>query len=212
MDRQAAVAKFVASRQTKKELEVLDVASDYFLTHGYQGTSINAMARDSGISKESIYRYFSSKKDLFEAVIAKELTEYQEKLLSVDLALESVELEEALASTAESIMNAVTTDRTLGLRRLIFQETITSPDIGQYYFEIGPEAAYRNLEKMFELHAAKFTLPPEKLANYFVAMVLHKLMLMRQCGVVAPLSKEEIRSHAEETTRDFLDAFVGDER
>lgn len=212
MDRQTAVAKFVASRQTKKELEVLDVASDYFLTHGYQGTSINAMARDSGISKESIYRYFSSKKDLFEAVIAKELTEYQEKLLSVDLEIESVELEEALANTAESIMSAVTTDRTLGLRRLIFQETITSPDIGHYYFEIGPEAAYRNLEKMFELHAAKFTLPPEKLANYFVAMVLHKLMLMRQCGVVSPLSKEKMRSHAEETTRDFLDAFAGDER
>lgn len=209
MDRQAAVARYAESRQTKKELEVLDVASDYFLTHGYQGTSINAMARDSGISKESIYRYFSSKKDLFEAVIAKELTEYQEKLLAVDVALESVDLEEALANTAESIMSAVTTDRTLGLRRLIFQETVAAPDIGQYYFQIGPEAAYRNLETMFEHHATESTLPPAKLANYFVAMVLHKLMLKRQCGVTPQLSREEIRSHAAETTRDFLDVFFG---
>jgi len=210
MDRRHAVAKYAEASQTKKELEVLDVASDYFLSHGYQGTSINAMARDSGISKESIYRYFSSKKDLFEAVIAKELTEYQEKLHSLDVALESVGLEAALANTAESILGAVSTDRTLGLRRLIFQETLKSPDIGQYYWEIGPEAAYSNLETIFELHATgSSTHTPSKLANYFVAMVLHKLMLMRQCGVAAPLSRDEIRNHATETTRDFLDAFIG---
>ncbi len=50
-----------------KEQEVLDVATEYFLQHGYRGASINAMARSSGISKESIYRYFSSKQQLFEA-------------------------------------------------------------------------------------------------------------------------------------------------
>ena len=209
MDRQQAVLRYAESNQTKKELEILDLASDYFLSHGYQGTSINAMARDSGISKESIYRYFSSKKDLFEAVIAKELAEYQEKLHSLDLALDSVELDVALANTAESILGAVSMDRTLGLRRLIFQETLSSPDIGQYYWEIGPEAAYSNLATIFELHASEFTAAPAKLANYFVAMVLHKLMLMRQCGVVPQLSKEAIRSHAAQTTRDFLDAFRG---
>ena len=44
------------SKPKPKEQEVLDVATDYFLAHGYQGASINAMARSSGISKESIYR------------------------------------------------------------------------------------------------------------------------------------------------------------
>ena len=46
------------ARPKAKEQEVLDVATAYFLEHGYQGASINAMARSSGISKESIYRYF----------------------------------------------------------------------------------------------------------------------------------------------------------
>jgi TetR/AcrR family transcriptional repressor of mexJK operon len=111
------------SQQTKKELEVLTVASEYFLRHGYQGTSVNAIARNSGISKESIYRYFSSKKELFEAVIAKELAEYQEKLHSIDFEFDSIALDVALRKIAESIVGAVTTDRTLSLRRLIFHET-----------------------------------------------------------------------------------------
>lgn len=208
MNREKATAKSGDGPQTKKELEVLNVASDYFLAHGYQGTSINAMARDSGISKESIYRYFSSKKDLFEAVIAKELGEYQEKLHSVDFEFKSIPLDTALRKMAESILGAVSTDRTLGLRRLIFQETTESPDIGQYYYEIGPREAYRNLEKIFALHKGRSNLTPQKLSRYFISMLLHYRMLLRQCGVLKPFSKNRIRDISREVTRDFTEAFL----
>ena len=79
-----------------KEQEVLDVATEYFLQHGYRGASINAMARSSGISKESIYRYFSSKQQLFEAVIGRELIEYRRSLHRLDATLRSMELRAAL--------------------------------------------------------------------------------------------------------------------
>jgi len=207
MNREQVLAKLGDSQQTKKEQEVLQVASDYFLSHGYKGTSINAMARDSGISKESIYRYFSSKKDLFEAVIAKELAEYQEKLHSVDFEYDSLPFDVALQKTAESILGAVTTNRTLSLRRLIFQEARKTPEIGQYYYEIGPREAYRNLEKIFALHRSEASLPPAKLAQYFVAMILHYTMLVRQCGVIKPLTRKQMQNHAAEVTKDFLDAF-----
>jgi TetR/AcrR family transcriptional repressor of mexJK operon len=194
-------------RQTKKQLEVLTVASDYFLSHGYKGTSINAMARDSGISKESIYRYFSSKKELFEAVIAKELATYRKNLQFLDYETESIALDTALKRTAETIVGVVLTDRTLSLRRLIFQQVKQSPDIGQYYYEIGPRAAYKNLEKIFAAHQHETDFKPEKLANYFVAMVLHRSTLQRECGVRKQLTKSQIKTMAAESTDDFLKAF-----
>ncbi len=207
MSRQRAVLKFVESQQTKKELEVLSVASEYFLSHGYKGTSINAMARDSGISKESIYRYFSSKKELFEAVVAKELAEYKERLQFSNFEYESLSLDDALKRTVESIINAVSSDRTLALRRLIFQETIQSPDIGQYYYEIGPQVAYRHLEKVFAAHEDETDFSPEKLAPYFVGMALHKTMLQRECGVRKALTKRQIMNHGAKVTDDFIKAF-----
>lgn len=207
MNRQQAVAKFAERQQTKKEQEVLSVASDYFLSHGYKGTSINAMARDSGISKESIYRYFSSKKDLFEAVIAKELTEYQDKLQFLNFEYDSIALEEALKRAAESIIGAVTASVTLALRRLIFQETVTSPDIGQFYYEIGPQVAYKNLAKIFAVHQSETDFNPDKLSRYFVAMILHYTMIRRDCGVAKPLAKSEAKELADEVTDDFLKAF-----
>ncbi|HZD52744.1 MAG TPA: TetR/AcrR family transcriptional regulator [Woeseiaceae bacterium] len=202
-----AVEGVPGPRQSKKQLEVLDVASDYFLSHGYKGTSINAMARDSGISKESIYRYFSSKKELFEAVIAKELAEYREKLQFLDYETESIALDTALKRTAETLLGVVLTDRTLSLRRLIFQQARQSPDIGQYYYKIGPQAAYTNLEKIFAAHRDETDFAPESLPHYFIGMVLHRSTLQRECGVSKPLSKARIRTQAAETTEDFLRAF-----
>jgi TetR/AcrR family transcriptional repressor of mexJK operon len=207
MNRQQVVAKFADTQQTKKEQEILSVASDYFLSHSYMGTSINAMARNSGISKESIYRYFSSKKELFEAVIVKELADYQEKLRFLNFEVDSIALNVALIRTAETILGAVSSNRTLGLRRLIFHETIRSPDIGQYYFEIGLQEAYKNLKKIFAAHQSETEFDPGKLAYYFVALVLHHTMLERECGVRKPLTRPQIRKLATEATDDFLKAF-----
>lgn len=207
MNKQQALARAADAQQTEKQREVLKVATDYFLAHGYQGTSISAMARDSGISKESIYRYFSSKKDLFEAVIARELHQYQKKLRSLDIEFDSIPLDVALRKTAESILDVVTTDRTLGLRRLIFQEARHSPEIGRYYYEVGPREAYANLEHLFDFHRDEFNLAPAKLANYFVAMVLHQVMLKRECAVAETIDKAMAKELAAEATADFVEAF-----
>jgi TetR/AcrR family transcriptional repressor of mexJK operon len=207
MNRQLVAKDISVNRQPKKQLEVLTVASDYFLTHGYKGTSINAMARDSGISKESIYRYFSSKKELFEAVIARELATYRKNLQFLDYETESIALDMALKRTAETLLGVVTNDRTLSLRRLIFQQVKLSPDIGAYYYQLGPEPAYKNLEKMFASHRDETEFPPEELAHYFVAMVLHRATLQRECGISKPMGKAQIRMQAARTTDDFLKAF-----
>jgi TetR/AcrR family transcriptional repressor of mexJK operon len=207
MNRQLVANKIPVNQQTKKQLEVLAVASEYFLSHGYKGTSINAMARDSGISKESIYRYFSSKKELFEAVIARELATYRKHLQFLDYETESVALDKVLKKTAETLLGAVTNDRTLSLRRLIFQEVKQSPDIGRYYYEIGPQAAYKNLEKIFAAHQHETEFRPEDLAHYFVGMVLHRATLQRDCGISKPLAKAQIRTQAAKTTDDFLKAY-----
>lgn len=199
--------RLLSGRRSRKEREILAVASRHFLEHGYRGASINAMARAAGISKESFYRYFNGKKALFEAVIEKELAEYRERLEFLDVEAGSPGLEESLESAAESILSAVMSDRTLALRRLIFQEVERTPGVGAYYYDIGPREAYRYLEKIFKRHARRTTFAPDRLARNFVALVLHDQMLRRECGVSKPLSRRQIRTHAGEVAAEFLQAF-----
>jgi AcrR family transcriptional regulator len=191
-----------------KQQEVLDVASEYFLTHGYQGASINAMARSSGISKESIYRYFGSKKELFEAVIDRELGEYQETLRGIDGTSAHLSLREALLSVAEAILGLITTDRTLALRRLIFDEATRSPDLGQHYYTIGPERAYRKLELLFESHRVDSAFEHKVLSRHFVSLISYRTMMERECRVMEQPSAERIRELMESVVDDFTQSFL----
>lgn len=191
-----------------KEEEVLAIASEYFLAHGYQGASINAMARDSGISKESIYRYFGSKKALFEAVIERELDEYQQRLGRLDAAPSGKDLRAALVSVAAAVVNVVSADRTLALRRLIFQEATRSPDLGAHYYRVGPERAYAKLEEIFASSAARSDFTPPVLARYFIAHIAFQVVLERECRVIGPLSQEAVGTLVEALVDDFLRAFV----
>jgi TetR/AcrR family transcriptional regulator, mexJK operon transcriptional repressor len=206
----AALVRSLAERSAKpkaKEQEVLDVATEYFLRHGYQGASINAMARSSGISKESIYRYFSSKKQLFEAVIGRELVEYQDSLRRLQAA-KTFDLREALIAVAETVLGVVTTDRTMALRRLIFDEARRSPDVGQHYYKIGPERAFAAFEEIFKSHQSRSDFEPAALSGHFIAMISWRVMLERECAVLAAPTPEEMRRWVESVVEDFMKAFL----
>ncbi|WP_221585308.1 TetR/AcrR family transcriptional regulator [Microbacterium sp. G2-8] len=53
---------------------LLDAGVRQFAAHGYAGTSMDAIGRDSGVNKERVYRYFGDKRGLFSAVLARELS------------------------------------------------------------------------------------------------------------------------------------------
>jgi AcrR family transcriptional regulator len=191
-----------------KEQEVLDVATEYFLKHGYLGASINEMARSSGISKESIYRYFSSKQQLFEAVIGRELVEYRRSLDRLDAMTRGMDLRSALIVVAEAMLAVITTDRTLALRRLIFDEATRSPEIGQHYYKIGPGRAYEVIENILETHPHRSDFDRPTLARHFAALLSWRLMLERQCAVRSAPTAAETTELASTMVDDFMKAFL----
>lgn len=194
-------------RTTDKREEVLDIASETFLSKGFDGTSINVMAREAGISKESIYRYFGSKEDLFLAVVERELEVYKKSMLDTISHFQGKSLKEALFSVAEATLQVASHDRTLALRRLIFQMSANGSKVGTHYFQSGPDIAYKNLLRLFEYYKPESAFPIEKLSRYFVAVVLHRTMLQRECGVMESLSPDEIRHSSMEAVEDFMMAF-----
>ncbi len=49
--------------------QILDAAAQIATEHGYQGTSISAVSKRSGLPNSSIYWHFENKEDLFTAII-----------------------------------------------------------------------------------------------------------------------------------------------
>jgi AcrR family transcriptional regulator len=202
-----ASASPLKPRSTDKREEVLDIASENFRVKGFDGTSINVMAREAGISKESIYRYFGSKEDLFLAVIERELAVYRQAMLDTGRNYQGKSLREALNVVADAMLRVASDDRTLALRRLIFQMSANGSKVGNHYFTSGPEIANQNLQRLFEHHKPDSVFATEKLSRYFASMVLHRTMLRRECGIQAPLSDDEVKLAAAAAVEDFLLAF-----
>jgi AcrR family transcriptional regulator len=59
--------KVEQGQATRREL--IAIATKLFVAHGYQGTSIDAVLREAGISRGALYHHFDGKHALFEAVL-----------------------------------------------------------------------------------------------------------------------------------------------
>src|SRR5690606_577933 len=60
----------VAPAETRRE-RILDAAQVLILKHGLRGTSMEAIARQAGIAKPTLYVYFADKRAVFEALLAR---------------------------------------------------------------------------------------------------------------------------------------------
>ena len=61
-----------AKRERRKQArpgELLGAALDLFVEKGYAATHVEEVARRAGVSKGTLFLYFSSKEELFKAVV-----------------------------------------------------------------------------------------------------------------------------------------------
>src|SRR2546423_13494696 len=56
-------------RAQQKREQILTAARRLFLQHGFADTSTEAIRIEAGVSKETLYRYYASKEELFTAVL-----------------------------------------------------------------------------------------------------------------------------------------------
>src|SRR3712207_4481957 len=72
----------------RRRPQVLDAALEQFLQHGYEGTSMQAVADEAGVTKPVVYACFSSKDQLFRALLRRE----EERILAeIQTAFEGID-------------------------------------------------------------------------------------------------------------------------
>ncbi|HYE12496.1 MAG TPA: TetR/AcrR family transcriptional regulator, partial [Patescibacteria group bacterium] len=54
-----------------RKTEMVEVAERLFVKHGYEGTSMDDIAKEAEFTKRTLYQYFINKEDLFYAVVLK---------------------------------------------------------------------------------------------------------------------------------------------
>lgn len=67
------LVKIDEKHQSDTAEKILDVATQVFLEFGYKRTSVDYVAKKSGISRVTVYRHFSDKEALFQAILMRDL-------------------------------------------------------------------------------------------------------------------------------------------
>lgn len=68
--RRRAAKKRASEAYSERRAEVLRAAGEVFRRRGFNGTSMGAIARETGISRASLYYYLSDKRELFRDVVS----------------------------------------------------------------------------------------------------------------------------------------------
>lgn len=105
----------VSEVSAKREV-ILDVAAGLFARFGFRKTSIADIIRDAGVARATVYKYFSTKDDIFHAVIQREI---QDMLLKVR---EEVEKE----STTKDRLRAAVLTHTAEIRKKVNVYRVTT--------------------------------------------------------------------------------------
>ncbi|HCC3219320.1 TPA: helix-turn-helix transcriptional regulator, partial [Legionella pneumophila] len=74
----------------QRRANILKAAKNVFIEHGYEKTTMRHVMGEAGVSRGGLYQYFSNKEDLFEAILAENLSS------------EVINLEELLHTEIES--------------------------------------------------------------------------------------------------------------
>ena len=132
-------------RQAEKRATLLEAAVLVFLTEGYAGTSMQAVADRAGVSKMTLYRHFEGKEELFLAVFFEQCMRSRDRA-TVEPARDAPEATAVLEEFARGFVRAFTDPGALALFRMLIGEAGRFPQLGKAFYEHGPRQEIADIE------------------------------------------------------------------
>jgi AcrR family transcriptional regulator len=199
-------------RSEQKRRAILEAATTVFLRDGYLGASMDEIAQLADVSKQTIYKRFTSKEALFLEIVAGLTNAGSDAVHGdiPDLAADG-DLRAYLEDYAYRQLSIVLTPRLMQLRRVVIGEASRFPELGRALYESGPRRAMAAMAAMFSRLAERGLLrveDPAVAASHFNWLVmsqpLNEAMLLGDAGIPDPPA---LRRYAAEGVRAFLAAY-----
>jgi TetR/AcrR family transcriptional repressor of mexJK operon len=201
-----------ATRWDRKHAAIMEAATTVFLRNGYLGTNLDEIAALAAVSKQTVYKHFTDKEQLFTAIILATTGQVDDLVRLVSATLtETSDLQQALEELARRFISALMQPELLQLRRLVIATADRFPDLGRAWYENGFERVLATLAACFARLAERDRLRPDDpllAANHFVGLLLwipvNRAMFT---GDTEGSSDEDLARYAEAAVRVFLAAY-----
>jgi len=202
----------VDGRSERKRQAIMEAARELFLANGYQGTSMDEIAALAEVSKQTVYKNFADKRQLFAEIVLRAASRADEFVGEMPQVLgDAPDVEAGLRRLARRYLAAVMQPELLQLRRLVISEAGRFPDLARHYYKLAPDRVMATLAVQFGGLSEKGQLDigdPVAAASHYAFLVLgpplDRAMFL---GAEHGLTPATIDQHADAAVGVFLAAY-----
>ena len=188
-----------------KRQVIIEAATRVFLDSGYGAASMDTIAAEAGVSKQTVYSHFGAKDALFEAITEDKCDEL---LQPVFLKLvHGQDHAETLKEVARRFLAAILAPNSTALFRVLLAECGRFPGLTKTFYRAGPGTAVETLAGFLtELNDAGALSVADATASarQFFALMRGDLYMRRLLDLTPEPSAREIRAVADEAVSAFL--------
>ena len=180
-------------RTGRKFDQVLQGARDVFMADGFEGASVDDIAKAAGVSKATLYSYFPDKRLLFMEVATTECTRMSDRALN--LIDECAPPREVLTIAASQIVPFLLSDFAQKIFRICVAERDRFPELGRAFYASGPEMGRSRLVDYLTKAIARKELEIDDVviaADQFSELCKAKLWMRAALGLQVTFPQEEI--------------------
>ena len=195
----------VAARDLRRQA-IIDIARDIFLSGGYACASMSAIAARLGGSKGTLYNYFTSKEELFAAVI-QDHCECKQAALFDGMELSSGDIARVLQGWGERYVQVVLADSSIILNRVVIAEATRFPELSQILYDAGPKRGMTRMTAYLQQEMKNDRLrqdDPLVAAQQLAELCLAGLYRLRLLNLAPAPEPQEIRTNVCHALDTFL--------
>ncbi|KZY48709.1 TetR family transcriptional regulator [Roseovarius sp. HI0049] len=180
-------------KKGRKFDQVLDGAREIFLRDGFEGASVDEIARAAGVSKATLYSYFPDKRLLFSEVARIECNRQAEEAL--DVIGTGAPIEVVLHEAANRIVRFFLSDFGRQVFRICVSESYRFPELGRRFYDSGPKLVRERMSKVLTPYVERGVLKIDDMdlaANQFGELCKSDLFVRSLCGVCGEVTEPDI--------------------
>lgn len=193
-------------RGEKRRREIAAVAERVFFETGFAETTMQAIAARAGASKETLYRHFGSKEELFGEIVSGRARSWLEDL---DEKFETPgSVETVLRTIGMKMLEGILLKDAISLCRTVVAESARNPELGALFYAVGPERVRTRLGEFLAAATRRGELAchdPNCAARIFLGAVMSSFHLGCLVLVEPPhLTRTEMRAHIDEVVATLM--------
>jgi AcrR family transcriptional regulator len=148
-----------ADEDSSKRRQIMEGARQVFMAQGFDAASMGEIARVAGVSKGTLYVYFKSKEDLFEAIVQQECRANADQIFDLDHGDHDVE--GVLTRLGIGYVQFLCRPGRASPLRTVIAIAERMPEIGRRFYESGPAFGLAQLEGYLRAQVAAGVLAVE---------------------------------------------------